>query len=171
MEEYYKDKKPKTKTPEQAHQTMEWLCSKMERSVSDARRSLYKWGVTSREEQDKIISKLIKDGFINETRYAECYVRDKLIAGKWGVAKIRAGLMAKSIPSDIITQALESEVDKGRMDDKLYQRLQKLYESLKPKTDNRYELKAKLFRRAASQGFDIETINSMIERILKEDDE
>ncbi|MFI3286842.1 MAG: regulatory protein RecX [Rikenellaceae bacterium] len=159
----------KVKTPEQALKTLEWLSAKMERCTSDTRRSLYRWGITERETQDRIIAKLTSDGFISDSRYAGAYVRDKMLGGKWGEAKIRAALKAKSIATDIIEQALEENINKETLNHKLENNIRKHYLKEAPREENLYNLRAKLFRRAASQGFDIEEINSIISKIINAD--
>lgn len=164
----YSTPKITTKTAKQALASLERTCSKMERAVSDARRSLYRWGITESDEQDAIIAKLIKDGFINERRYASAYVRDKLIGGRWGVAKIRAGLRAKSIDRELIEEAIENNTDKKEIKRKLTQNIRRHWEREHEKAASTYALRVKLFRRAASQGFDIEMINEIIEGILYE---
>lgn len=160
--------KTKIKSPEKALETLEWLCSKMERCTLDAKRSLYRWGVTSEEEQQKIIDKLIKNGFISNRRYAAAYVRDKLITGRWGAAKIRAGLRAKAIESEIIEEAIAENIEPQRLTDKLEQNIRRHYIKEKDKAESMYALRGKLFRRAASQGFDIEEINRIIEKVINE---
>lgn len=162
-------KEKKVKTPEQALRTLEWMSSKMERCSSDVRRSLYRWGITSHEEQQPIIDKLTRDGFVNDSRYAGAYVRDKMLGGKWGVTKITAALRAKAIPTEIINQALEENINHEELSSKLEQRIRKHYDKEKPKADSPYALRAKLFRRAASQGFDIEEINTILSKIFNED--
>ncbi len=158
--------KTKIKTPEQAHQTLEWLCSKMERCASDARRSLYRWGVTSAVEQDKIIEKLQNDGFIDHRRYADIYVRDKLITGRWGAAKIRAGLKVKGISSELIEGALSQNINPEESHEKLRKAIVAHYEKEKHRTPDPYALKGKLFRRAASRGFSTDEIRTIIDSIF-----
>ena len=58
----------------------------------------------------KILATLEKDNFLNETRYAASFARDKLKFNKWGKMKIRYALSGKQIPEEIIVQALE-EID------------------------------------------------------------
>ncbi len=159
----------KVKTPEQALQTLEWLSAKMERCTSDVKRSLYRWGITTKEEQEPIIDKLTSDGFVSDSRYAGAYVRDKMLGGKWGEAKIRAALKAKSIAPEIIEQALEENINKETLNQKLENSIRKHYLKEAPKEENLYKLRAKLFRRAASQGFDIEQINAIISKIINAD--
>lgn len=161
-------KTTRDKTPEQALTTLEWLCSKMERSTGDARRSLYRWGVKDIEQQDRIIAKLIENRYIDDSRYAAAYVRDKVISGRWGEAKIRAALGAKGVARETINSALADNFDSKSVNSKLENSLRKAYEKELPRADDSYKLRAKLFRRAAGQGFDIDTINTILSRLFNE---
>lgn len=162
-------KPQKVKTPQQALETLEWLSAKMERCSEDARRSLYRWGITDKEEQQKIITKLKDTNFINDSRYAGAYVRDKLINGRWGEAKIRAGLRTKFIDNETINTAIAQNIDTQKLKSRLVENIRKHHLKEKTKTENTYQLRTKLFRRAASQGFDIEDINNAIAIIINED--
>ncbi len=161
-------KTPKVKSPTQALATLEWICSKMERCTSDVRRSLYRWGITSTEEQEEIIEKLRSAKFIDDSRYADAYVRDKLITGRWGEAKIRAGLRAKGIAPSTIEDALSNTINPEELNHKLRISIERHYQSEKSKHPDRYKLRAKLFRRAASRGFNMEQINNIIDKVLDE---
>ncbi len=161
-------KTQKVKTPQKALETLEWLSSKMERCTFDVRRSLFRWGVSDTQIQNDIIAKLQRDGFLSDSRYAGAYVRDKLISGRWGEAKIRAGLRAKGISSEIINRAISENVESDKLNEKLEQNIRKHYNKEKDKAENTYALRTKLFRRAASQGFDLDEVNSIISKILNE---
>ncbi len=143
----------------------------MERCVFDARRSLTKWGVTQRNEQDKIIDKLIENRFIDENRYAAAYVRDKIITGRWGTGRIKLGLLQKQIPADIIDTTIAENIVPEEQTDQLYRMLERLYAKEKDKHDTPYKLRAKLFNRAAYRGYEIETINTTINQIIKDSEE
>ncbi len=161
-------KTPKIKNPQRALSDLEWQCSRMERCSFDARRSLFRWGITDAETQRAIIEKLKSGKFIDERRYAAAYIRDKLITGRWGEAKIRAGLRAKSINSETIEAALADNINQDELNKKLLQNIEKQYLKEKSKGTDKYNLRAKLFRRAASQGFDIEDINRIINKVIDE---
>ena len=66
----------RTKTPEQALRMLMYRCAKSEVAVSDARRSLVRWGVAEADRQ-RIVDTLLRERFIDERRYAEAYVREK----------------------------------------------------------------------------------------------
>jgi regulatory protein len=108
------------------------------------------WNVGSAE-SEKILNILIKENFINESRYATAFVKDKFRYNKWGKVKISAHLKAKSISSDIIQSALES------IDNTDYiEMLRKLLDSHRKtvKAKNQIDLNAKLLRYGLSKGFE-----------------
>ena len=74
----------RTKTPEQALRMLMYRCAKSEVAVSDARRSLVRWGVAEADRQ-RIVDTLLRERFIDERRYAEAYVREKTGLIRWGV--------------------------------------------------------------------------------------
>jgi regulatory protein len=125
-------------------------CSRREFCCDDIRNKLQQWGVENNA-AEKIIGILISENFINESRYATAFVRDKFKYNKWGKIKITAHLKAKKLPHDIIKPALDS------IDNEQYTRLLKeLIESHKRsvKAKNQYDLKAKLLRYGLSKGFE-----------------
>lgn len=58
-------------------------------------------------QEEKIISSLQAEKFIDEARYAAAFARDKLRYNKWGKIKIAYHLKMKSILPDIINEALQ----------------------------------------------------------------
>ena len=77
------------------------LCSRAEYSVYDIKEKLYKWGVESRE-QEEVIEYLCKNNYINEERYAECFVSEKFRLKHWGRIKIAYALRQKRIADEHI---------------------------------------------------------------------
>lgn len=93
------------KSEQEALRSLERLCARAERSTYDAERLLGRWNVDEASAR-RIIDSLAKNGFIDDARYAEAFVRDKVRFGKWGRMKISAALRAKHIPSNVIDKAL-----------------------------------------------------------------
>lgn len=125
-------------------------CSRREICCDDIRNKLDTWGIESID-REKIIGILIKENFINESRYAAAFVRDKFKYNKWGKLKISAHLRIKKLPSEVITSALDS------IDNDLYTKfLRELIEGHRRsvKAKNQYDLKAKLLRYGLSKGFE-----------------
>lgn len=158
------------KTPPQALDSLRRTSAKMERCKSDVRRSLYRFGIDDKDEQDEIIAVLVHEKFIDERRYASAYTRDKLSQGRWGAAKIIAALKAKNIPKEIIDEAIAENVDRGQLADNLEATLTRQAHTERKKGVEGYALRVKLFRRAASRGHDFEDINDILNRILDDED-
>jgi regulatory protein len=138
-------------------------CSKREYCTEDIRSKLELWGVGSAD-TERIIAALIKENFINESRYASAFVRDKFRYNKWGKIKIAAHLRIKKIPSDKIRTALES-IDYEVYIKVLRELIEKHKKSIKAK--NQYALKAKLLRYGLSKGFE----STLIYELLNENDD
>lgn len=155
------------KTPEQALRSLCMTCSRMERCVSDARRSLARWNIPP-EEQQKIIARLVAEKFIDERRYADAYVREKVSAGRWGLGKIIFGLRSKQIPEDIIRCAVAEHADADVINGKLEEELSRRIGKEKGKAKDGYDLRARLFRFAASRGYGYEEINGLLDKLLRQ---
>ncbi len=126
------------------------LCSRREYCISDIRSKLEQWGVGG-QETGKILSELVRQNFINEDRYSRAFVRDKFNYNKWGRVKIAAHLKSKSVPGEIIRQALECIDDEAYLD-ALKEMLRTHKRSIRAK--NQYDLKGKLLRFGLSRGFE-----------------
>jgi regulatory protein len=126
------------------------MCSGREYCCEDLRSKLLSWGVGIND-SDKITGILLKENFINESRYAAAFAGDKFKYNKWGKVKIAAHLRAKKLPSDTVEDAIDS------IDNELYLKvLRELLDSHKRsvKAKNKYDLKAKLLRYGLSKGFE-----------------
>jgi regulatory protein len=125
-------------------------CSRREFCCDDIRNKLSLWGIENND-AEKIIGILIKENFINESRYATAFVRDKFKYNKWGKVKIAAHLRVKKLPPDIISSALDS-IDNEQYTKLLRELIGAHRKSVKAK--NQYDLKAKLLRYGLSKGFE-----------------
>ena len=152
----------RTKTPEQALRMLMERCAKSEVAVSDARRSLVRWGVAEADRQ-RIVDTLLPERFIDERRCAEAYVREKTGLSRWGVYKIRAALRAKQIPEMLIEEALR-QVDPQFMRGKLEEQLRRKMQAIRAR--NGYELRGKLLRYGVGLGFDFETVGDLVDRLV-----
>jgi regulatory protein len=135
-------------------------CSRQELCCEDTRNKLLAWGIGNND-AGKIIEILQEENFINESRYAAAFVKDKFKYNKWGKVKINAHLKSKKIAADIISDALDS-IDH----DQYVEILRGLIENHKKtiKAKNQYDLKAKLLRYGLSKGFE----SSLLYDILNE---
>ena len=127
----------------------------------DILKKLQRWEL---EEKDiaAVMEFLVKNHFLDDTRFAEAYARDKHRFNRWGKLKIMQMLRQKRVPERIIEQALSSLPDE-ESDATCLALLKQKNRGLKE--EDPYKRKAKLFRFALSRGFDYETISRCIDRL------
>lgn len=160
------ERKPRTKTPDEALASLMRLCARAEKCEGDARRLMRGWGVEQKAAEG-VVARLVRDRFIDDRRYATLFVREKLNLSGWGIYKIRTALKRKEVNETIINEAL-AEVDTHKMLSRLDEQLQRKLRTLKAKTP--YELKAKLIRYALSLGYPYETALDSVQKHLKQAD-
>lgn len=136
------------------------LCSLSEHCIGDIRKKVERVNPDWCEE---IVGKLCKEGYIDETRYARAFARDKSSLAGWGSAKIKVALYAKGIAPSVIEAALE-EIDDDAAGKRLSALLSSKWKSLERESDP-YRRKAKLFRYALGRGYDYAQINKEYDNI------
>ena len=108
---------------------------------------------------EELLKHLRKENYINEERFAETYVRGKVRVKKWGLYKIKQGLMSKGVDLPIISAALKT------IDQDLYlENLHQLAVSKLDKLASSADSKAKLFRFLQSKGYEGDLIWSEISK-------
>ncbi len=155
-------KKPRTKSPEEALTSLMRQCARAEKSSGDAMRLMSRWGVTS-EHRAGVLQQLIAEKFIDDRRFAEAFVREKLNLSGWGARKIASSLKVKGISDGIVSEVL-SDLDRDSMEERLFAKIERKTRSVKYK--DKYELKAKLLRHAAAQGYDYATASQVITELI-----
>lgn len=85
------------KTPEQAYAALIRLCARSEKSSGDALRLMQRWGVEPSARQG-VLQKLLADRFIDDNRYAEAFVRDKIRLSGWAPARSAPRSGSKASP-------------------------------------------------------------------------
>ncbi len=134
-------------------------CAYQERCIKDVKDKLKRLGVDNTL-INPIISKLQKENFLNEERYAKSFAIGKLRNNNWGKIKIRYELYKKLITQPIVDKAI-SNID----EDEYFKILEniilnKTKEIKKPLENN---TKYKILRSLLTKGFEIELINKIIE--------
>ena len=156
--------KVKRKTVEQALAVLRRQCARMERSEFDVRRSMMRWQMTADEVQ-QVVDKLVAERFVDNARYADAFVRDKLRFSGWGRRRIVNALRAKQISLDMISSLEHYFVDEDECE-RLTEMLEKKARQVKAK--NRYDLKDKLIRFGLYRGFDLDDLLPIAIRIATE---
>lgn len=156
-------KEVKRKSAEQALRLLMNMAARAERSSGDALRLMKRWGVDDNDAQ-RVLQRLIAERFIDDSRYAAAFVREKINLSGWGSYKIVAALRRKGVDNRIIENAL-SQYDSVDMGERLQGLLEKKIKTVKYRDTS--DLRAKLFRFAASRGYDYSTAMQAVDRVVK----
>lgn len=109
---------------------------------------------------ESIINNLVKEGFIDEFRYARAFVHDKVRFAKWGKVKIAQALWQKRIPQDITDAALES-IDYDDYLAALRDVVKAKFRTVKGATE--YERKMKTMRSVCSRGYEPALVRKLLD--------
>lgn len=160
-----KIKQPKVKTAEQALQSLMRMCARSERSSGDALRLMKRWGVAD-DTARKVLAKLQAERFIDDARYAEAFVRDKLNLSGWGAYKIKTTLRTKGVSKDIIDEVVAPMIAETNMAERLEDIMRRKMRTLK--YSSAYDAKSKLIRFAASRGYELDEAIECASKIVEE---
>ncbi len=158
----YKPRTPRLRTPAEALESLRDTCARSEKCCFDLRRTLRRWAI-SPEDSERIMASLIADRFVDDARYAPAFVRDKMRFSKWGSHKIAAALRAKGISKEIIEESL-SQLEPESMKDKLLENIRR--KCARTKARDRYDLRDKLIRYGASQGYDFSDVLDAVREVI-----
>ncbi|MBQ8736302.1 MAG: RecX family transcriptional regulator [Bacteroidaceae bacterium] len=152
------EKKKKKLSESEAFNKLSALCATAEYCRADMMKKMSNWELPYGCE-DNIISRLIKERYIDESRYAKAFTRDKFRYNGWGMMRIERELRIKGIDNALIEEA-KSEIDETENDEMLRRLIEGKRRTVKGKSE--YEIKAKLMRYAVSKGFTMESIYRII---------
>lgn len=139
-------------------------CSVSEQCLSDIEAKLTKYDLPE-EEKTRILRHLVEEKYIDDSRYAEAYVRDKYRFNKWGRLKISQGLRMKGIDNETISCAMEA-IDEAEYLNILHDLIKTKRKSTKGK--NEYEINGKLVRFATGRGFEYSAIRQCLGRDIED---
>ena len=155
----------KTKTAQQALQSLMRLCARSEKSTDDALRLMRTWGVPEAEQRG-VLEKLIADRYIDNRRYAEAYAHEKSRLAGWGERKIAMQLRLKGVERETISAVLAEVLQDDSMAERLQEKLEKKLRTVKAAND--YELRGKLLRYALGLGYDYDMASEAVESVAKQ---
>lgn len=142
------------------------LCARREYCSGDMIKKLKNWEVPD-EIITKVIGQLKEEKFIDDTRYARFFVRDKAKFNRWGEQKIVWAMRQKLISQEIIQDAL-NQLDQEELQNTLLQLLKEKNRQIKE--ENPHKRKAALIRFATSRGFNYSQIQKCLQILdLNED--
>ncbi len=140
----------------------ERYCSGAEHCCLEVRQMLERRKAESTD-IERIIKYLIKEGYIDESRYAAAFVHDKVRFAKWGRAKIAQALWQKRIPTGVADAALAS-IDEDEYMAAIKDVVASRYRQTKGATE--YERKIKTMKSVCSRGYE----PALVRRVLSMSD-
>lgn len=156
------DQSPKKSwTLQEAKGKLETFCAYQERCAWEVRRKLFEKGIQG-EPVDKLVDELIKDGFLNEERFARSFARGKFRLKKWGKNRIMQELKLRHISPENIRKGI-SEIDPEEYYDTLLSQTEKKWEKTVEKDS--YKKKFKVLQYLMSKGFEQDLVQEAISSI------
>ena len=146
-------------TEQEAYLQLAALCAQAEHCQQEMHDKMRRWELDEIA-QNRIITRLVRERYIDDERYARAFVKDKICYNKWGRRKVQQALWQKQIDSDIQQRVLD-EIDEKEYLDVLRPLLKQKRKSIKAASD--YELNQKLVRFALSRGFGFDIIRQCLD--------
>ena len=147
------------KSEKEAYLTLAALCAQAEHCQWEMLEKMRRWEVPE-EAQARVMQRLVKERYVDDERYAQAFVKDKIRYNKWGRRKVDQALWQKHIDEDIRKHVLD-EVDDDEYLSVLRPLLKQKRRSTKANSD--YELNQKLMRFAMGRGFTFDIIRQCID--------
>ena len=147
------------KTEQEAYLTLAALCAQAEHCQWEMLEKMRRWEVPE-EAQARVMQRLVKERYVDDERYAQAFVKDKIRYNKWGRRKVDQALWQKHIDEDIRKRVLD-EVDDEEYLGVLRPLLKQKRKSTKANSD--YEVNQKLMRFALGRGFTFDIVRQCID--------
>jgi regulatory protein len=148
----------KEMTEQQVFQKLSALCARGEHCQYEMQEKMRQWGIEEGM-QARVMERLTKERYVDDERYAQAFVRDKIRYNHWGRRKVEQALWQKHIDESIAREALDS-VDEAEYVEILRPMLcQKLRQTT---GKNDYERSMKAMKWAIGRGFTPDIIRQCI---------
>jgi regulatory protein len=139
-------------------------CAYQERCNSEVRSKLEEFGLDSLQ-IDAELEVLSEEGFLNEERFAEAFVKGRFTLKKWGKIRIRQELRLREIPDEIIKKAI------AHIDEEEYWSVINFLAEKKwnlTQEHNQLKKKAKVQRFLIFRGFENDMIRDVLDELTKD---
>ena len=81
-------------------------CAFQERSCHEVCRKLAELKVPPHE-AEQILEELKEQNYVNDERFAECFIRGKMNSNRWGRVKIRVELLKRGVDEAIVSEQMK----------------------------------------------------------------
>lgn len=152
----------KSYTVDEALQKLMHFCAYRDRSHKEVEDKLDKMRMNP-EAKEKIVIKLMQDGFLNEERFARSFVRGKFRMKKWGKIRIRQELKFREISEPLIKMGL-TEINEKEYRTALYDLAEKKAEKLNE--SNSFIKKRKLTDHLLRKGYESQLVFDCVNDLI-----
>ncbi|SHF08286.1 recombination regulator RecX [Clostridium fallax] len=116
---------------------------------------------------EKTIKFLKEYNFINDNKFVEIFVKDKI--KNQGRKKIKYSLLKKGVSEDLIEDKINN-IDSNVEETSAYSLCLKKYNNLIKREEDKYKLYQKLYRFLASKGYSYSCISDTVKKVMNTDD-
>ena len=138
------------------------LCARGERCSADIRRKL---AALPPDEAEAVLDTLVREGYVDDARYARAFARDKSALQGWGSLKIKLALQRKGIGAAAIAAAI-GEIDAKAAGARMEQVLRAKWKALAGEADPARK-EARFYRYALARGYGYDDIKRMYDHFRR----
>lgn len=134
------------------------LCARAEYCTGDMEDKMRRWGLSGDDIKENI-SYLVANKYVDNARYCQAFVNDKIAYNHWGRRKIEQALWMKRVPESVSAPILDAVPEED------YINVLKLLiasKSATVKAESDYERQMKLMKFALGRGFSIDEIKQCL---------
>ena len=117
------------------------------------------------DEAEAVLDTLVREGYVDDARYARAFARDKSALQGWGSLKIKLALQRKGIGAAAIAAAI-GEIDAKAAGARMEQVLRAKWKALDREADPARK-EAKFYRYALARGYGYEEIKRMYDHFRR----
>lgn len=134
------------------------LCARAEYCTGDMEDKMRRWGLSGDDIKENI-SYLVANKYVDNARYCQAFVNDKIAYNHWGRRKIEQALWMKRMPESVSAPILDA-VPKEDYINVLKPLIASKSATVKAESD--YERQMKLMKFALGRGFSIDEIKQCL---------
>lgn len=134
------------------------LCARAEYCTGDMEDKMRRWGLSDDDIKENI-SYLVANKYVDNARYCQAFVNDKIAYNHWGRRKIEQALWMKRVPKSVSAPILDAVPEEDYINV-----LKPLIasKSATVKAESDYERQMKLMKFALGRGFSIDEIKQCL---------
>lgn len=151
-------------TKEEALNKMQRYCAYQDRCHQEVRSKLLSLKIYG-DWLEEVMSDLIKEGYLNEERFARSFARGKYRIKGWGKSRILRELKARQISDYCIRKALSEIDEEGGYKERLRQHLEK-YINLRKDKYTLPVLRKKAYAHGINKGYESPLVQSVIAELF-----